>query len=111
MNRWYVVVALGGVLAGCPNPDPTTCQTDSQCASGKACCNQVCKAVLSDVENCGACGAVCPGGNAVPSCVGGSCQLACVTDYGNCNNSIFDGCETHLTVTEAHCGGCGNVCT
>ena len=50
--------------------------------------------------------------NAVNStCDGnGNCRLGCIPGTGDCNNNVFDGCETTLT-TIAHCGACGVNCT
>jgi len=32
------------------------------------------------------------------------------SDFGNCDGSISNGCETDLTSSDSHCGACGNSC-
>jgi hypothetical protein len=34
----------------------------------------------------------------------------CENTWGNCNDSVSDGCETSLATTSAHCGACGKAC-
>lgn len=81
-----------------------TCTTNTQCATGAACvgtacvtcpagqtvCPNACVATATDVNNCGTCGHVCPGG----ACVSGVCQ---------CGNGAKDGTETDVD--------CGGTCT
>ena len=66
---------------------------------------------LRDVNNCGACGNVCPGGtNAAAACIQGKCQLACQAKYLDCNGDPADGCETNGASDLFNCGNCGNQC-
>lgn len=56
----------------------TVCATDEHCNKGKCCgfglgnCNNTCVNLMSDKQNCGACGVTCSGGT--PSCIGGVCK-------------------------------------
>jgi len=69
--------------------------------------------VLTDVNNCGACGANCnafsTGG--VAACVNGFCVTQCDGTHGNCDGDrpYYNGCETTLD-TMTNCGGCGITC-
>ncbi len=69
--------------------------------------------VLTDLENCGACDAVCAPPRAVPACEAGTCTIVdCDPGWDDCNGDVIDGCETDLT-DPGLCGGCGlraNVC-
>ena len=72
-----------------------------------------CEANFSfDAQNCGGCGRPC--GASAPHTVGacnlGTCTLACVAGWGNCDVAWLDGCEVDLTSTTAHCGRCDNPC-
>ncbi len=86
------------------------------CAPGFEDCDGIlrneCEAFIDgDIDNCGACGTVCPTGpGASPSCIGGSCRLNCEPGRGDCNGDPHDGCEVDFTTTDA-CGTCGNACS
>ena len=71
-----------------------------------------CETSRSSMDDCGACGAVCPTRTAHTtsvSCTAGTCSLVCSDSYGNCNGDPLDGCEVRLrSVTD--CGSCGNAC-
>lgn len=66
-----------------------------------------------DPVHCGACNNVCqvlP--NAGSTCLAGKCILTrCAADFGDCNGSVFDGCETNLLTDPIHCGACNVSCT
>jgi formylglycine-generating enzyme required for sulfatase activity len=84
------------------------------CPSDRRDCNAVaadgCEtAVLTDVNNCGACGARCSTTGGTASCAGGACAIACNAGLGNCDGNGANGCETQLNTT-AHCGACGTTC-
>lgn len=64
---------------------------------------------LSDVNNCGTCGKVCPGGS-FALCVGGVCTYACDSTHIDCNHNKEDGCEAFILSDTNNCGGCGIVC-
>jgi len=57
------------------------------------------------------CGSITQFPNAVGSCVGSLCKLACAAGYGDCNNIATDGCEAYLVTSVNNCGACGNVCS
>ena len=69
-------------------------------------------AVTDDPENCGACGRVCPQGPRVAgiTCVEGRCVLRCEAGYGDCDDSLDNGCETDTRSAVNHCGRCDNTC-
>lgn len=60
---------------------------------------QLCVHLLSDEQNCGSCGQVCPNSG---DCIQGVCTGGCATQ---CDDVCVD-----FTSDEAHCGGCGESC-
>jgi hypothetical protein len=64
----------------------------------------------SSAANCGACGAACSSANGTPSCLGGLCNTACFSGWGNCDGLSSNGCEAPLNTT-VNCGSCGKTCT
>ncbi len=67
--------------------------------------------LLTDLNNCGSCGLVCPSGpHATASCAAGTCGFACAPGYENCDGDPQNGCEAHLVDDVMNCGACGNVC-
>jgi hypothetical protein len=68
--------------------------------------------VLTDPNNCGACGAPCRAlPNASASCSAGNCLLgACNAGFADCNHNPIDGCEVDLASDGSNCNACGNVC-
>ncbi|AKV03306.1 hypothetical protein AKJ09_09969 [Labilithrix luteola] len=69
--------------------------------------------LLTDTNNCGACGVVCPsnGNGATYDCVNGKCALTCQTSsyVGDCDGIVDNGCETSL-LTNDNCVTCGRKC-
>lgn len=98
--------ADGSIACGCP-AGKTLCST----FSGPTCVD-----VTSDVENCGACGHLCPfsGSSIKPhqygTCTDGVCGFACEPGWGNCNGNTADGCEINLMTHGGNCGACGSSC-
>ncbi len=91
-------------ISGCTAPladcdlDGTSCETNTN----------------NSVSNCGNCGNDCDAGasNATMECDSGVCDIdQCDTGFDDCNTVTSDGCETNITSSLAHCGGCGNVCS
>lgn len=67
---------------------------------------------FGDPDHCGGCGQVCnlPGADA--GCSGGKCVVAnCGAGTGDCDGDPFNGCETDLNTTAAHCGACARACS
>ncbi|AKV00311.1 hypothetical protein AKJ09_06974 [Labilithrix luteola] len=69
--------------------------------------------LLTDNDNCGACGVRCDGpntGNSKWSCVDGKCAFSCDDPrYRNCDGNPTNGCETRAN-DNTNCGACGHVC-
>jgi hypothetical protein len=57
--------------------------------TAKTFCSGACHDLDSDIDNCGSCGNVCPGGGggAIVECLSGSCNFYCDVMYQNCYNS------------------------
>jgi hypothetical protein len=72
--------------------------------------------VVTDPNNCGACGVTCSGNHVTtrtcgPGANGPVCNGPCAAGFGDCNNNLLiDGCETNLNTNNNHCGSCGFVC-
>jgi len=67
--------------------------------------------LLNDVLHCGSCTNSCVKTNTNAFCSAGNCNvMGCLNNYGDCNLSAADGCETNLATTMAHCGGCNKNC-
>ena len=89
------------------------CKSSAGCPTGQGCCGSGCVSILSDTNNCGACGNVC-GKN--QGCCNGACKaLVTTTDCGACGNICSGGqgccggsCAATNTVT--NCGACGTTC-
>jgi len=101
----------GGTSCGTTGCSPT-------CDAGYASCdsnlNNGCEQSISnDVNHCGSCTNVCPAyANAATTCTNSTCAMgACATNYGDCNTSSTDGCETSLVANTSHCGSCTNACS
>lgn len=79
-------------------------RNNSTCDTGTTSCGGFCTNLNVDVNNCGACGQMCPQGE---SCVSGTCQTTggCTGTLTPCGNACVD------TQTDFNnCGACGRVC-
>jgi hypothetical protein len=88
-----------------PTPEPVVCPT------GTTDCGGVCLDLQNDINNCGACGNVCP--EPQPGfdvgCAEGNCffmrERACAEGLSSCN-----GVCVNRQTDPANCGLCGNIC-
>lgn len=108
-----------GVVCALPNTSQHQCVAGNcqvgTCQTGWDNCNPShvdgCELPVStDINNCGSCKNVCNGSNGTPSCNGGTCAIRCAAGFGNCNNSVADGCEHDVTDDPLNCGACGTEC-
>jgi hypothetical protein len=88
----------------------SSCLVASACSPGLTLCGTGCSDLSSDIYNCGYCGNVCggipaPGYSGVGECVNGTCQSVCLPEADYC-----DGECTDLSISNEHCGSCGNRC-
>jgi hypothetical protein len=114
-------VCVNGTCADCVPGG--TCGTDIDCCDDEACCGSVCvprTALQNDINNCGACGVVCPDGPCqVASCVDGICQSAPEADGAACDDgnpcTVDDHCMagTCMGNPAENGAGCndGGICT
>lgn len=82
------------------------------CGSDASVCDAGCRDLTTDPLHCGACGNVCPTGNAHtrPVCFASACTVSCDEGWRNCDRDMRNGCEVHSAVDRMNCGGCGGVC-
>jgi len=81
-------------------------QGECACTTGYILCDSVCADLLTDLNNCGNCGIVCPTpANESPTCTGGICGSTCAPGYSDCNGECVD-----LATDPGNCGNCGNAC-
>ena len=114
----------GACGRGCPQvPHATigcaagTCVILS-CNNGFADCNHLyadgCETnILTDVNNCGACGRACgrPPNVASVACTAGACVIvSCNAGFADCDHVFSNGCETNINIDPRNCGACGRVC-
>jgi hypothetical protein len=67
--------------------------------------------VTSDPNHCGNCTMKCMVANGTPACVSKMCQIgSCNTNWGDCDLSYGNGCETNTSSDVSNCGACNNDC-
>jgi hypothetical protein len=117
--------ACTGATAVCPTPPVGTtavcrgglCTTSTvSCPSDRRDCNASsgdgCETtILTDINNCGACGNVCPRTGGTATCTGGVCGITCNANLGNCDGLLNNGCETDLRTSAANCTACNVACS
>ena len=104
-------VGLVGASASCVarecvytcEPDRADCDGDDSCETD----------LTTDASHCGACGFSCVGRTNTTGgvCNSGSCSLSCSPGFTSCDDSVVNGCETHVYSDAMNCGGCGTNCT
>ena len=109
--------------AGAPETSAGMCPSNT-CPAGLITCpgtSLPCAVdLMSDDDNCGACGVRCrqdpaflDQNHGIARCVEGTCRMVCQTTHADCNGLPDDGCEVDLVGHHAdknNCGGCGIVC-
>jgi hypothetical protein len=96
-----VVAVLTTTVPDTPVPGPAS-QKPVVCPSDRRACGANCTDLMTDVNNCGACGMSCTGSL---SCLQGVCRAQCSFGQTQC----FDGCF-NLSFDTHNCGTCGNNC-
>jgi len=86
-----------------------------RCRTGQLCCENGCKTVASDRDNCGACGVICDP-LVTNACTEGECVCGdtggpCPTGSNCCPDA--EGVRSCVDTTDDihNCGGCGNECS
>ena len=98
--------AAGGVtVATLARADfrPAAAQT---CGEGEFACDGECVDLMTDMENCGACGEVCESGLVAVACIEGECvRTDCPAALISCDAECVD-----PDTDPDNCGDCGVVC-
>jgi len=112
-----VPAACGMCGVSCSDPDPLCKDLGAAgYGCGAACtrgtqCGSSCVLTDTDPLHCGGCDRACPSApNALASCASGTCALACASGWGDCDESMANGCETGTASDVASCGACGTAC-
>jgi hypothetical protein len=104
-------VTVDGGEGGAGGSGPSECAKDTDCKSGKKCCNGTCADLDSDAAHCGSCGNACDSGvNSTAVCKKGVCSLTCDKGYADCDYQPFNGCEINVLGNPLHCGDCKTAC-
>jgi hypothetical protein len=98
-------------LVQTPDVRPTVSfRPETLCPVGQTPCGSTCTNRMTDTENCGLCGKVCPVYNSTDrKCISAKCSNACLPGYYDCNQDMADGCESTLSDND-NCGACGKSC-
>src|SRR5919106_394173 len=107
-RRYILVTACATImLAGACLAPGTECLSDAECSGEGSYCNRtyrvcaVCTDTVSDQDNCGFCGNVCPADpHGAAACHSGTCGLDCEAGYSTCGT---DRCQ--VATTNESCGG------
>jgi|GEM_PF-1793968 len=95
-------------FTACSAPAPA-CKVNCTATDPAGCSLAVCPGVATTPQDCGECGANCPGvgqGTAVVECVNGNaCSLDCVGENYDVNGGAADGCEINDLPTGNHSRG------
>ncbi len=75
------------------------------CTDGSSCCDDGCKDLMTDVENCGSCGHACGG----LQCVDGACRCSSDEPCPEGEECCVEGCRD-LRSDPSNCGACGGSC-
>ena len=116
MKRAFLTAAMIGAFSfGCDGGMEGDC--DPPCGDSQACCDGTCVFTISDRNNCGGCGIVCPSG----SCSNGMCIAP--VDAGNTRCGELRACGTQCieravpqntdgrsSPSFQNCNGCGIAC-
>ena len=101
------LLAAAGLAAWFPR---RASAADGTCDPGLTFCKNVgaCVDLATDLNNCGACGAICQSDLVPVRCRNGVCERAnCPPELAYCG--AVDGCRDLLT-DPLHCGACQNPC-
>lgn len=107
--------AAGGAVAGVLAHSRLQSTLAQVCDAGETACNGTCVDLMTDMNNCGACGEICESGLVEVACVAGECvRISCPAALPtSCSEDITIPIEERcvdLTSDPNNCGGCGNVC-
>jgi hypothetical protein len=91
------------VTGTCQCGSEAACGANTTCCSGGESGNGACRTLGTDVNNCGACGTVCPGAGQSTtsnvSCAGGTCTFSCKGQNYDVDGNAANGCERADTQT------------
>jgi hypothetical protein len=107
-----LAVVSCGSTARPADPGPGPAAADGPVAPDAGVPAPDCGDLATSVNNCGACGHVCPSApRATVGCAAGACRVdRCQEPYGDCDGEADNGCEVDTRTSTAHCGGCGRRC-
>lgn len=96
--KTIIFLIFAGLLTSCYDDE----NNDKSCKQNFTKCGNICTDILTDNNNCGACGNSCNGN----SCDNGKCN-------SSCENSALHNCSGKCVafgVDNENCGGCGIKC-